>query len=740
MKLSIRFFVQLLFALGLLAYVSVLAFDRMAASWIKRDLEVRSGLAARALRMSFVPIIERGAVGEAEEVLNQVTKDERLYAVGFCDRNQTLTVRSEYFPDTLKCPDRTQLAVRAEIHSTPAGPVHVTAIPIEREGHLLGSLLFVHDMSYAAHRSEVATQMIFGLFLLLAVVVAGLTYLLLRFAWRGWVEGVQAMIRDKGQSQGIPGRSMAQWLPVLHELRGLVTELEADRKVQDGGRVVWDPKALKEFLSSRLSGEEILIVSNREPYIHNRKNGKIEVQLPASGLVAALEPVMRACSGVWIASGTGSADREVVDEHDRVWVPPGEESFQIRRVWVTPEEDEGYYYGFSNEGLWPLCHIAHTRPIFRSKDWDLYQQINERFAAAVVQEAKTEDPVVMVQDYHFAMLPALVRKALPRATIITFWHIPWPNPEAFGICPWREEILRGLLGSTILGFHTRFHRNNFLDTCDRFIECRIDREHFTVSHQGRLTAVRSYPISIEWPPKYLNPHETVEECRREILKRHQLPARTKIALGVERLDYTKGVLERFAAVERFFELNPEWIGHYTLIQVAAPSRTHIAAYSQFGELVQSTVKRINERFSDGTVMPIILLQEHHDPKEVFRYLRAADVCLITSLHDGMNLVAKEFVAARTDEQGVLILSMFAGASRELPEALIVNPYNIDQIADAMRLAIEMPAEEQQSRMRSMRDQVREFNVYRWAGRMLSDAAYVRERMRLQEELSELPVS
>ena len=502
--------------------------------------------------------------------------------------------------------------------------------------------------------------------------------------------------------------------------------------MRDESQLSWKPDTLRTILHEDLRGDEILLVSNREPYIHVRKgkDGPIVVQRPASGLVTALEPVMRACSGTWIAHGSGNADREVVDANDRVMVPPENPSYNIRRVWLTPEEEAGYYYGFSNEGLWPLCHIAHTRPVFRASDWEAYKEVNRRFARAVQRETRTPDPIVLVQDYHFALLPQMIREYLPRATIITFWHIPWPNPEAFGICPWRTEILEGLLGSSILGFHTQFLCNNFFDTVDRYLEARVDMESFTISYGGDPTEVHRYPISIEWPPAALERQAPVPECRASVRAELGLAPDVALGVGVDRLDYTKGLLERFAAIEHLFETEPALVGKFSFVQIAAPSRTGIEEYRGLEIKARAAAARVNERFGRAGYSPIILKIEHHDAEQVYRYYRASEVCFVSSLHDGMNLVAKEFIAARDDERGVLVLSQFAGASRELPEALIVNPYDVQQCARALAAALTMPTDEQRSRMRSMRNLIQEFNVYRWAGRMLLDAARVRHRRRL----------
>jgi trehalose 6-phosphate synthase len=415
-------------------------------------------------------------------------------------------------------------------------------------------------------------------------------------------------------------------------------------------------------------------------------------------------------------------------------VPPGDESYVIRRVWLSPEEEKGYYYGFANEGLWPLCHIAHARPMFRTGDWSHYQAVNQKFADVVCSEVDSDDPIILVQDYHFALVPRMIRERLPRSTVLTFWHIPWPNSEHFGICPWRDELLTGMLGSSILGFHTQFHCNNFIDTVDRFLESRIDREQNAVVHHSRSTLVRPYPISIEWPSRWLKTAPSPVECRASVFAELHLAPDALLGVGVDRLDYTKGVEERLLAVERLLERFPALRGRFTFVQLAAPSRTVIERYRQLNEAVEQVAARINERFASGAYRPIVVLRAHHEPPTVFRYYRAADLCYVSSLHDGMNLVAKEFVAAREDERGVLVLSHFTGAARELTEALIVNPYDLEEASSALAAALDMSAEEQQDRMRSMRTLVAEFNVYRWAGRMLVDAARLRRREKLTGRL------
>ncbi len=728
MRLSLRFILPLFLVLGIIAYMIVPLVDSLTLKWFSRDLEIRTKLIRNSVQGTLSEYLQKNSGDKITGLFNHMIKDERLYALGFCSSSGKLLYKSQTFPPEVNCKNLSNEAEKAdaEIISYPQGQIHVSYQPIQKQSVVLGYMVLVHDMSFIQKRSDYTKKYIFYLFLILAIIVSLLTVVIAQLSWRGWLSGIRSIIKGEGFLRPFAQLTIPELRPVAKDIVRLVRELEADRKARDEGQITWNPKALKDILNKELAGDEVLIVSNREPYIHARKEGEIEVQFPASGLVTALEPVMRACSGTWIAHGSGSADCEVVDEMDHVKVPPDNPLYQIRRIWLTKEEERGYYYGFSNEGLWPLCHIVHTRPIFRTEDWKQYVAVNQKFANAVIEEAKTEDPVILVQDYHLALLPQMVRKELPNATIITFWHIPWPNPEVFGICPWRDELLAGLLGSSIIGFHTRFHCNNFIDTVDRFIESRIDRETSTISYGGKLTAINHYPISIEWPSRWINSQKSVKQCREQVRIHNNLPANIKIGIGVERLDYTKGIIERFLAVERFLELYPEWIKKFTFIQIAAPSRSNIEQYQSFESEVRATARRINSRFSKDGYEPICLKIEQHEPSKVHEYFRASDFCVVSSLHDGMNLVAKEFISARDDERGVLILSQFAGASKELPQSLIVNPYNIDQCAYAIKMALEMPENEQRDRMRSMRGFISEFNVYRWAGRMLIDAGRIRQ--------------
>ena len=732
-RLTLRFVLPLALVLGLFAYAVVPLVDNLTLRWFVRDLDARSQSLANALQEPLLEYVPQNADKRISQLFDRALRDERLYALGFCDPRGNLLYKTTTYPPSLGCrtaPERSgQLPSMVTL---PQGSLHVSETPLERDAQYIGKLILVHDMSFIERRSADTKKYVILLFATMAIVISLITVFLAHLSWRDWIASVKGILRreigPRPQQQSTPD----ELHPIEGDLRALLRDFNIERRTRDDSTHLWTPEKLRVLLHEELAGDEVLVVSNREPYLHVRTRKGIEVQRPASGLVTAVEPVMRACSGTWIAHGSGSADKESVDRNDRVPVPPANPSYTLRRVWLSKEEEKGYYYGFANEGLWPLCHIAHVRPVFRSSDWEQYEAVNQRFADAVVKEARTDDPVVLVQDYHFALLPRMVREVLPKATIITFWHIPWPNPESFGICPWREEILEGLLGSTILGFHTPFHCKNFLETVDRYLETRIEHESSTISYGGKLTQVEHYPISIAWPETTSAP--SVEECRLSVREEHGLPADHLLGIGVDRLDYTKGIIERFQAVERMLEAHPNLIGKFTMIQIAAPTRSSLDEYQNFEARVRALVQRINTRFGNGSYQPIILKAEHHDTEQVNRYFRAAEVCLVTSLHDGMNLVAKEYIAARDDERGVLVLSQFTGAARELHEALVVNPYHIEQSAEALYRALTMPEVEQRDRMRSMRSLVKDFNIYRWAGRMLLDAARLRQRERIMSRI------
>ena len=731
LNLQLRFLAPLVATLVVAAYFALPLMDRLTLRWFARDLNSRGSLVTNTLSDSIAAALGDSRDARLQTLFDRAVQDERLFAIGLCSLDGKMLRRSGSFPRTLDCQQAQAAADLPEPRLRLAGgAVHVGVHTVDSESGPIAKLVLLHDLSFIDRRSQDTRRYLLLFIAALGLTIALITVVVAQLSWRGWVSGVRGLLRGEGLLR--PMMATPEMAPLAAEIRARMRDLEDEYRRAQGPQANWDPERLRALLRTQLQGDQVIVVSNREPYIHEATAGGVMIRRPASGLVTAVEPVMRACSGTWIAHGSGSADRTVVDRHDRVGVPPGRDEYLLRRIWLSAEEERGYYYGFANEGMWPLCHVAHVRPVFRESDWEHYRNVNRRFADAVVEEARSEDPVVLVQDYHFALVPAMIRARLPRATILTFWHIPWPNPESFGICPWSREILEGMLGRTILGFHTRFHCKNFIETVDRFLEARIEHEHSTISFEGDETLVESYPISIEWPSEAQRAAwPPVAECRRRVFERMALPADTCLALGVDRFDYTKGILERLHAVERLLEKRPEWIGRFVFVQVAAPSRSLLEEYQTFQERIARVTARINERFGHSNYRPVHLLVEHHEHDAVTELFRACDICVVTSLHDGMNLVCKEFVAARDDEQGALILSRFAGAAREMTEALIVNPYHVEETADALHRAATMPAAEQRERMASLRMTVRENNVFRWAGHMLSDAGRSRLRERIE---------
>lgn len=731
LNLQLRFLIPLILTLVAAAYLALPLMDQLTLRWFSRDLNSRGVLVTNALSDSITEAIKQDKTARLQLLFERALQDERLFAIGLCSNTGELLQHTTSFPKQLDCAGALATADKADPRlALSGGALHIGVHPVNDESGSIASLVLLHDLSFIERRSQDTRRYLIIFIAALGLTIAAITVIVAQLSWRGWVSGVRGILRGEGLLR--PLLSTPEMAPFAADLRARLRDLEDEFRRGLGPQTEWNAERLRSLLKTQLRGDQVIVVSNREPYIHERTDHGVVVKRPASGLVTAVEPVMRACSGIWVAHGSGSADRDVVDSRDHVPVPPGKNEYTLRRIWLTPEEERGYYYGFANEGMWPLCHVAHVRPVFRESDWVHYRAVNQRFADAIVAEARSEDPVVLIQDYHFALLPAMIREKLPQATILTFWHIPWPNPESFGICPWRNEILEGMLGSTILGFHTRFHCKNFIETVDRNLEARIEHEHSIISFKDDETLIESYPISIEWPSDETQASwPPVNVCRDNVLHRIQLPKDACIAVGVDRFDYTKGILERFYAVERLLEKYPEWIGRFSFVQVAAPTRSSLDEYREFQDRIARVAMRINDRFGRKEYQPIHLLASHHDSDAVTELFRAADVCVVTSLHDGMNLVCKEFVAARDDEQGVLVLSRFAGAAREMTEALIVNPYHVEETADALNRAATMPAAEQRERMASLRMTVREFNVFRWAGHMLSDAGRLRLRRRIE---------
>jgi trehalose-6-phosphate synthase/HAMP domain-containing protein len=609
---------------------------------------------------------------------------------------------------------------------------YVYADPILREDKPSGALVIFLDASDLETAEWELWRLNAIRFVVLAVALALIALLVVRMSltqplakMARWTKAVRR--GHAIEPPELPDESL--FGPIAREVTVLAKNLQRARAAAEEeaalrliGQTLWTEERLKQFAKMRLGERPLVVVSNREPISHVWKEGQIQVVTPASGLVTAMDPVMRACGGVWVAQASGDADRETADARGRLRVPPDDPRFTLKRVWLTPEEEAGYYYGFSNEGLWPLCHIVHNRPLFRPEDWAQYRAVNEKFAAAVLEEiAGTESPMVLIQDYHFALLPGLIKRERPDARTAIFWHIPWPNFEAFSICPWQDDLLLGMLGADIIGFHTQYYCNNFLDTVERSIEARIDWERFSVTRGQHVTSVKPFPISVA--PGFVDNPPAVS--RQELLASLDTAAEF-IGVGVERLDYTKGLPERFRALGRFFERFPEYRERLVFVQLAAPSRSTIPRYQALEAEVDAAVQEVNNAYQTKRWKPILYLKRHHEHRDIWPFYRYADFCMVTSLHDGMNLVAKEFISVRDDDDGALVLSQFTGASAELRDAILVNPYDVDGMADAIRSAVAMPPDERRARMARMRQAVREHNIYRWAGLLLSELERIPE--------------
>ena len=726
---------------------------------LRRELEQRTLWLGRSLQLDLEDVRGRGQMADISARIAQLrTRDEALGLALYDPNGVALAVAGPN--DVFKELSQSVLdkAMRKGVNSAAFGhdPDHEwleEAIPLNAGGKLTGILLILEDAGYIRAEGTAIWQRSLWRILAFLVLIAGVTMLAVRWFLMEPMTRMVERLRRVRMGHGDVDASetnavMNLYQPLAREVETMAESLAearataaAEARLRDEGEHHWTAERLAVHVRDRHGSSRIFVVSNREPYMHVRQGRQAVCMVPPSGLVTAIEPVLRACDGLWVAHGSGNADTSNVDAFDRLRVPPDDPRYTLRRVWLSSEEENGYYDGFANEGLWPLCHIAHTRPIFRAADWDQYQRVNEKFAAALLEEMEgSAEPVVFVQDYHFALLPRLVKAARPDARVAIFWHIPWPNPEAFGICPWQEELLDGLLGADLIGFHIPQHCNNFLSTVDRVLESRTDREHMTCRRNGHSTAVRPYPVSVALdgtkPKTSLNGFarngdKKISEgeigsgrAREELLREFGLRCEC-LVVGVDRLDYTKGIVERLMAIERLLEEHPWHRERLTMVQIAAPSRSRIPTYVDLRERVEMTVDRINSRFETSHWKPIVLIERQCSHEEVNRWYRAADVCLVTSLHDGMNLVAKEYLAARDDEDGVLLLSKFTGAAVELGDALLVNPYDIEGVAEAIHRGLEMDRGERRMRMQRMRRQVMEHNVYRWAANILGDLRELR---------------
>lgn len=739
--LSARLIIALIVGVTLVSLCSSVYQVWVSKGSMRADLQKRSEVLAESLAGNVERDLGRGMLHTLQKTVERFANRENLMGLAVYDpQGHIIAVTENLGPRMQETPPVVQAALKENREETvfqrlADEPVHICVVPLNYQDKFIGVLALVNDAGYIRAESLRIWRETFLSALAYVVLIALTTLLIVRWSIEGpiartahWMRALRTG-RMPASRIGVPDlelfRPLAREATTFAETLSIArSAAENEAKLRAAGQSLWTAERLALDVRAHLGTGRLYVVSNREPYMHVRRGRTVDIVVPPSGLITALEPVLRACDGVWVAQASGTADREFVDRDDHVLVPPDDPHYTLRRIWLTKEEEQGYYWGFANEGLWPLCHVAHTRPIFRHSDWQQYEAVNQKFADALLEEmGDADNPVVLIQDYHFALLPRMLKQKRPHARVALFWHIPWPNPEAFAICPWQRELIDGLLGADLLGFNSPAFCHNLLETVDGVIESKINWEQLTVQHRGHSTGVHSYPISVD--ANVMNEAaEPMAEARSALLKNLDVEA-LFIGVGVDRVDYTKGILERFLAVERFLETYSRYLGQFTLLQIAAPSRSHLKRYHDLEAEIEEEAGRINWRFQAGKWKPIVLLNHPYGHEEIRRFYRAADVCLVTSLHDGMNLVAKEFVAARNDETGVLVLSLFAGAAHELSDALLVNPYDTQQLAEAIRAALEMDPEEKQNRMRHMRRIVRENNVYRWAANLIRAVCEVR---------------
>jgi alpha,alpha-trehalose-phosphate synthase [UDP-forming] len=741
--LSLRLIVALIVGVTLVSLASSWYQVQAEKDTLRRDLERKADTFGESLAANAESFLQGGDRLGLERMVEHFNNRDHVLGIGVYDltlfplagSRDLSTVLPGAHPALSDAMEHNQPQTRyTRLHFK---RLYIFAAPLHAVNKsVAGGMVIVYDTGYIRAEIFRVWSRVFVHIAGLVLVIVAITLLIVRWSLAGPIaRAAQWMntLRTARHSVQVPAKDLDFFQPLAREMAPLAESMrqaraaaEIEARLRNTNESLWTADRLADHVRTKLDGSSLFVVSNREPYIHNRQGNAITVMIPASGLVTALDPILCACNGTWVAQGSGTADKQTVDEHDRLQVPPDDPRYTLRRVWITTEEEDGYYYGFANEGLWPLCHMAHTRPTFRASDWKYYNQVNARFADALAEEmAGEEHPVVLIQDYHFALLPRMMKERMPHARIAIFWHIPWPNPEAFSICPWQQELLDGLLGADLIGFHVQAHCNNFLSTVDRVLEARVNWEHFAVKRKDHWSSVLPFPISVEFLETVETPAKSITAEERSALMTELGIEASFLGVGIDRVDYTKGILERFQAVEAFLESHPRYQEKFTFIQIGAPTRIHIQRYADFQKEVEAEANRINERFQRGRWRPIVFLNRQHTRQEVLRYYRAAHLCMVTSLHDGMNLVAKEFVAARQDERGVLILSRFTGAARDLRDAIIVNPYDVQSTGEAIAQALEMDVAEIRDRMRRMRRSVKDHNIYWWAGTLIGELCDLR---------------
>jgi len=707
------------------------------------DLEKKAKAVDESLELSAQHILLNNDLKSANRLVESFQKRERLQGCVIYAKDGKILAITEKISDWSQ-KEKSYLkdvidnkSPRGALEKFKEYSVYSYILPvIDEENNALGMVEVIYDTSYVFttltalwKRLSISLITLLVLIVLIMLLIQRQIFILPVIRLTEWFQHFQKgeidsahPIKEKGEL-GKLAKEVEQVALSLRIARKVVSE-EASERIEK--TELWTQEKLKDLIHARLGNNALFVVSNREPYMHiiDEVTGAISCIRPASGVVTAIDPIMRACGGTWIAHGSGNADEKFVNSNDKLGVPKEDMHYILKRVWLNKDEEQGYYYGFANEGLWPLCHFTHTRPIFRESDWKMYIKVNQKFADSVLEELPTKSPFVFIQDYHFALLPKMIKEKRPDVAVALFWHIPWPTPETLSTCPYQEKILEGMLACDLIGFQVQNHCNNFLDTANRLLESRVDTERFSVVRFGKETFIRAFPISVDG-------YFDIKSVKSEQVEINKLRQEYKlegkvVVLGVDRIDYTKGIPERMLALERFLEKYPQYKEKIVLLQLAAPSRTHIKRYHDLVGEIDELVEKINWKYKDGDWKPILYLKRHFSPDEIKPFYALADICIVSSLHDGMNLVAKEYVATKSDLKGMLVLSRFTGAARELSDAVLINPYAIEEFADRIKEAVEMPLEEKKKRMANMRKIISENNVYRWAGNIITELAALKK--------------
>jgi len=701
------------------------------------DLKYRTQILSESLKESIEPAYIANSKTSLQKILDKFTNNQRLMGLAVYDNKGSIVAYSVGLPEYIVKSANPTKAMDADTASGDFATAEKSQIyefinPMHQDNAVIGAIMVVQNADYIdLNLSQIWRTNLLSLFLQILVITITGIFVLRWLVLNPILKMIKSIksIRSGNIGQGFDGLEKHSFFrPLADEINKISDSLskarlaasEEARLRMEKVDAPWTAERLKEFVKTYLKDRKIFAVSNREPYVHSKIKNEIMCSVPASGMVTAVEPVMEACGGVWLAQASGDADKETSDANGKLQVPPDDPKYTLKRIWLSEKEKKEFYAGFSNEALWALCHNVHNRPIFRKEDWQGYRRVNGKFAQSLLQEIeKIEKPLILVQDFHFSVLPQMIKKSRPDAKIGLFWHVPWPSPEVFNICPQHKEILEGMLGADIIGFHTQQYCNNFMETVGKEIESIVDLEQFSITLKGHVTHIRPFPISVAFV--------TGEDKKSEIKKGKELldhfGVKTEyVGLGVDRLDYTKGILERFKGVEFFLDACPAYKEKFTFLQISPPSREEVEKYRQFNEEVTKQAERINEKFQNKNWKPIVLVKKNLSHEDLNLLYRQADFCLVTSLHDGMNLVSKEFVAARNDESGVLILSQFAGASKELKGSIIINPYSAEQTASSISEALNMPLTQQRSRMKKMRQALKNYNVYRWSAEFMRAVA------------------